>query len=484
MLPSWNKLFASALAFSGVNGAIYSGDGPTPAVITPAPATGPLETAAPSMSEGVTGASAAPTTSPIATPAHGTPGICTFVDTIIGTEKEEGQDRLSVQTKSDVPVARENMPNYVRMLTIFGNAETAFYFSPPSAVVDGTASSITVEVSALVPTAGSGSVWQLSISDSNGGNETMTSIGDFAEVGNVNWTTLYFTVPLTADSATGSLANYLNADNEMLLTVTSAEPGSTQVIFIDYMEISASCCGSFAATSLTFLQTGTCTFVDTITGVEKEEGQDRLSVQTKDDIPVAFENIANYVRMLTIFGNAQTDFHFSPPLAIVDGTAKELTVEASALVPTAGSGSVWNVSLGSNSGGIDTLTTIGNFAPAGNVNWTTVSFTMPLDDGVDVTSYVDANNEVVLTVSCSEPGSTQVLFIDFMEVTASNGTTYDHQQDGNHSTQATEMDQDADAQMDEAGAAAPTFASARFYAIVATAVLAATCAPHLVLAAL
>lgn len=27
--------------------------------------------------------------------------------------------------------------------------------------------------------------------------------------------------------------------------------------------------------------------------------------QAKDDIPVAFENMASYVRMLTIFGNAQ-----------------------------------------------------------------------------------------------------------------------------------------------------------------------------------
>lgn len=77
-------------------------------------------------------------------------------------------------------------------------------------------------------------------------------------------------------------------------------------------------------------------------------------------------------------------------------------------MPTAGSGSVWNVSLSSNSGGIDNLTTVGNFAPVGNVNWTTVSLTMPLDDSVDVTSYVDANNEMLLTVSCSEPGSTQV----------------------------------------------------------------------------
>lgn len=31
--------------------------------------------------------------------ATGTPGACTFVQTVAGTEKEEGQDRLSVQVR-------------------------------------------------------------------------------------------------------------------------------------------------------------------------------------------------------------------------------------------------------------------------------------------------------------------------------------------------------------------------------------------------
>ena len=34
---------------------------------------------------------------PVIADATGMPGVCTFVDTISGTEKEEGQDRLSVQ---------------------------------------------------------------------------------------------------------------------------------------------------------------------------------------------------------------------------------------------------------------------------------------------------------------------------------------------------------------------------------------------------
>lgn len=81
-------------------------------------------------------------------------------------------------------------------------------------------------MSALVPTAGSGDAWTVGISN-GGGNETST-IGDLASVGN-DWTTVTITVPLTPDEATGSLANYLDADGEMLISLTSANPNSTQV---------------------------------------------------------------------------------------------------------------------------------------------------------------------------------------------------------------------------------------------------------------
>ncbi len=44
------------------------------------------------------------------------------------------------------------------------------------------------------------------------------------------------------------------------------------------MVITAHAGGSFAAASLPPFSTGVCTFVDTVVGIEKEEGQDRLSV--------------------------------------------------------------------------------------------------------------------------------------------------------------------------------------------------------------
>lgn len=77
-----------------------------------------------------------------------------------------------------------------------------------------------------MPTPGSGGAWTVGISD-GGGNET-SPIGDLTPVGN-DWTTVAITVPLTPDAATGSLANYLDANGEMLITLTSANPDTTQV---------------------------------------------------------------------------------------------------------------------------------------------------------------------------------------------------------------------------------------------------------------
>lgn len=54
-----------------------------------------------------------------------------------------------------------------------------------------------------------------------------------------------------------------------------------EVVFVDYMVISAHAGGTFAAATVTPSPVGACTFVDTVVGVEKEEGQDRLSVRVR-----------------------------------------------------------------------------------------------------------------------------------------------------------------------------------------------------------
>ncbi|CAM9773846.1 unnamed protein product [Ectocarpus sp. 4 AP-2014] len=418
----------------------------------------------------------------------GTPGVCTFVDTIAGVEKEEMQDRSSVRTKDGVPIAFENMEYYVRMLTLFGNAQTDFYFSPPSAVIDGTASSLTIEVSALVPTEGSGGVWTVGIGTSGGGdgNDTLYTVGDLAPANNTDWTTIYLTVPLTADQATGSLASYMDDNNEMLITLSCSQPGSTQVVFVDYMSITAATGGSFAAMTPVSSSTGRCTYVDTVTGLEKEMLQDRVSVQAGDDVPVSFENMASYVRMLTVFGNAQTDFYFSPPSSVADGTAKSIVVGASALVPTEGSGGVWSVGVSSiDADGNSTLHTVGDFAAAGSEDWTPVTLTMPVT--ADVADYVDDNNEMLLTVSCSEPGTTQALFIDLMEVSAFDGDdlgeysySFDYSAmavEGHYEQNADETDEEDEVGVQADAASAPSvIVSGSFFLSAAATVLAVSLA--------
>lgn len=71
-------------------------------------------------------------------------------------------------------------------------------------------------------------------------------------------------------------------------------------------------------------------------------------------------------------------------------------------MPTPGSGGVWTLSIG-NGGNATAATDV--FSPVGT-DWTTVSTTFPVVG--DVAGYVDANGELLITVSCSEPDSTQV----------------------------------------------------------------------------
>jgi len=71
----------------------------TPYTAGPTPATSNSEapTAAPTPVSRSFGTMSPTSVEPIIPEATGTPGFCTFVDTVVGIEKEEGQDRLSVQ---------------------------------------------------------------------------------------------------------------------------------------------------------------------------------------------------------------------------------------------------------------------------------------------------------------------------------------------------------------------------------------------------
>ena len=77
----------------------------------------------------------------------------------------------------------------------------------------------------MVSEPGSGSAWTVGIS--NGGEDTV-AIGDLAMAGASEWATTAITVPLAAGDD-GSLANYLDDNGEMLITLVSASPDSSQV---------------------------------------------------------------------------------------------------------------------------------------------------------------------------------------------------------------------------------------------------------------
>jgi len=74
-----------------------------------------------------------------------------------------------------------------------------------------------------------------------------------------------------------------------------------------------------------------------------------------------------------------------------------------ALVPTESSGDVWTLSIDNGNNGTHVP---GVFSTVGT-NWTTVSVTFIVDDGA-AAGYVGDNGEIQLSVSCSEPDSTQV----------------------------------------------------------------------------
>lgn len=94
-----------------------------------------------------------------------------------------------------------------------------------------------------MPEENSGGVWTVGVSTSGGGgNDTVYTVGNLAAAGSTDWTTIYVTVPLSADEATGSLAHYVDDNNEMLVTLSCSQPGSTQVGVFGLGGPAAACC--------------------------------------------------------------------------------------------------------------------------------------------------------------------------------------------------------------------------------------------------
>eukprot|EP00903_Cladosiphon_okamuranus_P022875 g21067.t1 len=146
----------------------------------------------------------------------GTPGICIETLAISGYDFQDDQDQGSLQAKDGSSISSSNEADYVRIRSLLGRGEYEFYFSAPSLLPGGTATSMTVEFSALVEM-GSGSNWVVDIFERDPStSNTWETIGDLSSAGG-DWST----VALTLTSS--DLTKYLDpsSNNELLVRVYS-----------------------------------------------------------------------------------------------------------------------------------------------------------------------------------------------------------------------------------------------------------------------
>eukprot|EP00752_Nemacystus_decipiens_P006046 g5457.t1 len=350
---------------------------------------------------------------------EGTAGTVLFIEKVSGQDLEAGQDSESLQTNEAASISPENAATYATIQSdASGVGQLDIFFSAPSLVVNGTATSLTVELSALVPN-GSGGSWLVDIFDRS--TDTWTNIGDLSSAGD-DWTL----VSLTLEGSDLTIYLDTNFDNEMLVRVITNTPGTEQLGYVDFAQIIAM--GEAFATPSPSSEpvppspevpegtAGVVLFIEKVSGQDLETGQDSESLQTNEAASISSENAATYATIQTdANGVGELDIFFSAPSLVVNGTATSLTVELSALVP-GGSGGDWLVDIFDRS--TDTWTNIGDLSSAGD-DWTLVSLTL---EGDDLTIYLDTNfdNEMLVRV-ITNTGSEQLGYIDFAQITATAG---------------------------------------------------------------
>eukprot|EP00752_Nemacystus_decipiens_P018377 g16486.t1 len=170
--------------------------------------------------------------------------------------------------------------------------------------------------------------------------------------------------------------------------------------------------------------TGTCVWVEQVSGRALQDGQDAGSLLTNDGSSISRSTRSSYVSIRTRSdGDGSYEMYFSAPPLAVDGAATSLSVELSARVRT-GSGAHWAVDIFDRSKGSseDSWTTIGDLSLAGNA-WTPVI--LPVTSGHPSDFILDTNygNQVLIRVHSDSVGSRQMAYIDFAEVTAMVGNS-------------------------------------------------------------
>ncbi|CAN0440151.1 unnamed protein product, partial [Pylaiella littoralis] len=164
---------------------------------------------------------------------QGTAGTCIFVERISGTPLQGGQSEVSLQAKEGKSISSSNNATYTRFKTraAVKNGEYELYFTPPSLVEDGSATSMTVELSAII-TLGSGSNWAVEVLN-RGPTGGWDTIGDLSSASSTGWT------PVSLTITSSSLTDYLDTsyDNEVLIRVRTEE--AAQRCFVDFAELTA-----------------------------------------------------------------------------------------------------------------------------------------------------------------------------------------------------------------------------------------------------
>ena len=326
---------------------------------------------------------------------------------------EDGQDASSLEQQEGLEISSTNTASYVRIQTDSSGGEYEFYYSTPSGV--STATSFVVEFSALVVD-GSGSNWSVELLNRASGNNWDT-IGDLSSAGS-DWSTISLVV------SSPTLTDYLDSasNDEMLVRMISSS--DSQLAYIDFALILATSTGSPATPSpvtttpspvtttpspvTTTPGTSNIVYVDSISGMELEEGQDSSSLEQQEGLAVSSTNTASYMRIQTDSSGGEYEFYYSTPSGIFTSTS--IVVEFSALVVD-GSGNNWVIEI-LNRGSGNNWDTIGDLSSAGS-DWSTVSLVV---ESPDITDYLDSAFNDEMLVRVISPSDSQLAYIDFARI--------------------------------------------------------------------
>ncbi|CAN0266410.1 unnamed protein product [Ectocarpus fasciculatus] len=197
------------------------------------------------------------------------------------------------------------------------------------------------------------------------------------------------------------------------------------------------------ALGTTPLIAGACNGIEKKSGAGFQRGQDEFSLWTREGLPIARANKAEYVRLASkpprgeFKGGGEYEFSFNGPMLYGDVDINTLTLELSALVKE-GSGDHWQVDIFNTRRG-KRWDNIGDLSRSGS-DWTTSNLMVRSDDSCGdapqrinttrtkrwkpkrcIGDYIDTDSKRVLLRIHTTQGSKEVVFIDYARIESSFG---------------------------------------------------------------